>query len=186
MSYKAKFEADLISAIKLTTGQTNTEIMSFFNERISECIDSPPNYTHDFRMCSKGSKGPAIDHGVWLVRGYYPNTGIMFKITVIENKGEPLFNAINPRYGSQPPMQYAPVASNREAYYAKIVAVTPRKDKYFYVNSNDIITKVAENTLLDSRSDMDLKVEHRKIMTPKGVKPCLPPRKPSKPPQSSS
>lgn len=165
--YQLKLDPHLATAIKLSTGQTNIEIAGFFSDKICECIDAPPNYTHVFnpnKPYTKKADRPKLDHGVWLVRGYYPKTGIFFKLTVVENKN-PWLEALGPEYKDPP-------------YHAKAVMAKPTEPKKFItIKGSEIMEKSTENTLLDSRSDIEMDLEYRRLMHPKGVKPCSAPRK---------
>ena len=83
MPTKEKFTMKVCNRllIKLRmSGIDPTEAILFFGSQVEPMLRCPPNYGPN----SSKSKNIGIPHDVWLLRGFYPDISLMFKISVMD------------------------------------------------------------------------------------------------------
>lgn len=144
--YNATVDADMVLAIAHTLKIPETEVVGFFDGVIEQMYACPPNFTR--KPYSKKTEKP-IEDKVWLLRGYYPNTGIFFKVTIVQTKND---------------------WSDEESIFSKVRAVTTGKGRHITIDSKEIRRCIAENVLIgEPMPHIDMKPQ--RLLTPKGMKP---------------
>jgi len=147
--YTCSIEQALIIAIADTKGIERYEVMAFFDETISAMSQCPPNLTR-----RQGAKKTDPDYNIpipiWVLRGYYPGTGIFFKITLIHDNTSTYNNGM----------------------FAKVHHLNMHnlwKDRV-HLDAEAVRRAVAEKELIGhDLPQMELKPQ--RLMTPKGMKP---------------
>jgi hypothetical protein len=121
------------------------ELIAFFATQIQAMLSAPPNYN----MWGQKER-------VWIMRGFYPDTSLFFKIVLLPTNSE-----------SRPP------------YYAKVspLRVTGRRGESFTTfrssDLNENITNKMENTFFSANHEikplLNNKLKMPRCMSPKGV-----------------
>lgn len=114
---------------------STSDVISNFNMYHKRCIECPPNIT-------RNTQGK-MDFNCWVLRGFYPDTNILFRMTT---------------------------AQGNHGYFIKIVLPDTQSLKGFRAFSKQDIDTMANDVLLDSTTKYK-KLHTPKLMTPKGMKP---------------
>lgn len=148
--------------IKLRMSGINpTEAAVFFGAQVEPMLACRPN----FGPKSNKSPGHALKRDVWMMRGFYPGTPQMFKISVAEN------DAFVDQYQyyvkvSEPTVRLPTKARLRGLNF------TPRYESSF--DSKDIqeqLNKRVENEVLGLDHQLDPLVSDKVVFTPKCISP---------------
>ncbi len=149
--FQIKFCNKLLYSLR-AAGVTPDTVAAFVGQQVVSMQACPPNYT--FKN-NKKHLGMEFHDQYWVMRGFYPNTPIMFKIVMVQtNKTEP-------------------------AFYAKANLIIPtlqRKHPHVSVIDEKTFMKIIEdqaNNILVGDSISDPKIiltqRHPKCMSPKGM-----------------
>lgn len=166
--FRMRVDNTMISLICDYHNVHHAEVLAFFGDLVSECLtEIKPNISNaDVKLTTLfKKKGKPIfkkekrtdlseHYNIWVVRGFYPNSKVPFKMVVSE------FIDINGYY-------------SKNNKHAKITLGDLNKTD---IDSSDIHTMnelLAESELLDAPID-DSKIEYKlksfRTMTPKGLK----------------
>lgn len=146
--YNAHVDTDLVISVSMSLNISENEVLGFFDGVLEEMHKCDPNFTRKPYSKKTDSDGK-IQEKVWILRGYYPGTGIFFRVTLIESK---------------------PYYSNDSMFFTKIVACYPTKKRSIPIDSKEVRTYIAENALLDAPIPR-LELKPQRLFTPKGMKP---------------
>ena len=151
--YKMKVMSELITQAHIA-GVNIEEFVGFFAAQVQAMLASPPNYN------KYGKKAR-----VWIMRGFYPDTPIFFKISLIESNSDYVH------------------LSDSMGYYAKVTPLRVQScwkgrsaEDYVLLDGrklNEDITNRMENSLLgaDHRLQpiLEKKVKMPRCMSPRGL-----------------
>lgn len=150
----------LLIKLKMS-GIDPTEAACFFGSQAEAMLSCKPN----FGPSSNKSKATELKRDVWLMRGFYPGSPQMFKISIAQN------DAFAHQYQyyvkvSEPQVR---VPTNRSKRHLNF---TPRYESSF--DSNDIrdqLNKRVENEMLGLDHGMDPLISNKVVFTPKCISP---------------
>lgn len=153
MNHEIRIEEYLIQQIADASGAKHHEILSFFDEQADKMTDVQPN-VKGFKP--KFGRYQKATNPIWVMRGYYPKTTILFKICIYRFTEDYSVDM----YGN-------PSGTSRD--HIKVCAVKPNP-KFINIDRNRIREAHAEAMLLGD-SNFTIKLKRPRIMTPKGLKP---------------
>lgn len=156
--YRLKVSPTLLSQLMIM-GVDGNELVEFIHSQIQTLISCPPN----FRVAYSKSIDPTLR--IWILRGYYPETPIFFKLSLVKAtdggpysyyaKASHLMVNMRRKWGEKNSTQYGE----------------------FHFNSSDIDKKIVEsmeNSLLgadhEPKKHMTGGPRAPKCMSPKGMK----------------
>lgn len=135
-------------------GVTPDDAATFFGQQVIAMQSCPPNYTK--KNNNTYAKLEFYDGEFWVMRGFYPNLPVMFKVVMVDSSS---FN-------------------KGERYYAKVTLITPTIQKKHSADSRfddkvfmQLASDKANNILLgDTKPEpkIVLTQRHPKCMSPKG------------------
>ena len=125
----------LLMTVCGVSGDGQAKVVMQIYDWATACIECPPNIT---RFVS-GGKQVAAENKVWIYRGYYPNTNVFFKLSVI---------------------------AFDDSYYAKFQPVIPNNKGMLKVDDH-MMDRIGDAMLLNE--DMDFGVKAPRCMAPRGM-----------------
>lgn len=142
-------------------GVDPTEAVCFFGSQAEAMLGCPAN----FGPTSNKSKLHGLSKSVWLMRGFYPGTPQMFKISMAEN------DAFGPNYQyfvkvTEPQVRMPSSKQKRNLNF------TPRYESEF--NSDQIrdqLNKRLENEVLGEEHGLEALISAKVVFTPKCISP---------------
>lgn len=144
--YNCHVDADLVISVSYTLGISENEVLGFFDGVLEQMHACPPNFTRK-PYTKKLDSTAVLEDKVWILRGYYPGTGIFFRVTLIESK-------------------FAWMGS----LHASVKACYPTTKRSIYIDSKGVRKYIAENALLGEPIPR-IKLKPQRLFTPKGMKP---------------
>lgn len=147
MEYDLHISQNLLFEIAGTVGTSTNEVLSFFDHAICKMADCEPNLTR--KPFSKKSENLEVGIPIRILRGYYPDTAIFFKIVL---------TTFSPGMGGH-----------------KRARVTCPEKLRFPVRLTFDKTKIreymAEKELLGYEGEDLIPFKKQRLMTPKGMEP---------------
>lgn len=147
MEYDLHISQQLMFEIAGTLGVSTNDVLSFFDDTIHQMMDCKPNLVR--KPYSKAVDNQEIGIPIRVLRGYYPGTGIFFKIiltTFSENMGG---------------HHRAKVSTPAQLRHPIRLVFDKCKLKEF----------MAERELLAYEGEELIPFKKQRLMTPKGMKP---------------
>lgn len=138
-----------------------SEATVFFGSQVNPMLNCRPN----FGPGSNKSKKTELKRDVWLMRGFYPGTPLMFKISIAEND---VFGDMYQYYVkvSEPPVRIPTKAKLRELQF------TSRYESSFDSDRINIeLEKRVENEILGQDHTTEKLVSEKVVFTPKCISP---------------
>lgn len=134
-------------------GVSPDEAIAFFVSQSHSMQACPPNYTP---ANNNRVKGLNYTGNFWVMRGFYPNTPVMFKIVMVK---------------------VAEIAGEDQKYWSKVSLITPKVQKghLSHITVNDelhkqICSSLADKALVNDKESKTVVLTQRvpKCMSPKG------------------
>jgi len=146
------FDTLLIWMIGELTGQTDIQILTFFNEQVEKMLKEPINHRRNSNRKSGNSD-------IRLLRGFYPNTPIPFRVVIHEVKQA----SWSVTHNTPLRAAYTTVAHN--------VLIQLGKGKSYYHTDNEELDKeILEHIVLDSEK-FEVPMRQYRTTTPKNIDP---------------
>lgn len=145
-------------------GVDPSDAACFFGGQAQQMLDCPPNYGPGSRKVTT-AKVHQLKQDVWLMRGFFPGTAQMFKISISKN---PAFPHVEYYVKVSEPTIRVP--TNK---YKRGLAFTSRYETSFYSDQiRDQLQERLEKEVLGVDIPIDKIVDDRSVFTPK----CLSPK----------
>ena len=71
------------------------EVMELMLEFANKCKKCPCNVTHTVSF--RYNVRLPIEQSVWILRGYYPNTSVFFKMTIVKSEVNEIIKVMSPK-----------------------------------------------------------------------------------------
>ena len=146
--YNCHVDTDLVISVACTLGISENEVLGFFDGVLEQMHTCPPNFTRK-PYTKKLDSTAMLEDKVWILRGYYPGTGIFFRVTLIESK---------------------PAWMDEWSIHASVKACYPTKKRSIPIDSKEVRKYMAENALLGEPVPR-IELKPQRLFTPKGMKP---------------
>lgn len=146
--YNCHVDTDLVIAIAFSLNISENEVLGFFDGVAEQMHACDPNFTRK-PYTKKMDAGGKITDKVWILRGYYPGTGIFFRVTLIESK---------------------PDWMDEWSIYCSVKACYSTKKRTIGIDSKEVRTYLAENAML-GEAIPPIELKPQRLFTPKGMKP---------------
>ena len=148
------FDTLLIWMIGELTGQTDIQILTFFNEQVEKMLKEPINHRRNSNRKSGNSD-------IRLLRGFYPNTPIPFRVVIHETSR----------------LHWSPIGGSLrgltpvEVTTGHNVLIQLGKGKSYYHTDNEELDKeILEHIVLDSEK-FEVPMRQYRTTTPKNIDP---------------
>jgi len=155
MSYTLNVNSQLIMQLKLA-GIDPGDVLLFFHANILEMLTYKPNYGPH-----KDSKMRRFKFDTWILKGYFPNTPILFKCCMVHDPQHTLSDSNYYVKVQQPKFRFSREASS---FFGRI------KEDVIEAHAG----KIAERELLTSLGkpefELGFKMNSPKCISPKGMK----------------
>jgi len=144
-------------------GVDPTEASVFFGNQAAQMLDCPPNYGPRSTKVTT-AKQHQLKRDVWLMRGFYPGTAQMFKISISENEAYPDYHYYVKV--SEPAVR---IPSKK---YERKIDFTSRYETSFTSDQiRDQLQERLEREVLGVDIPVDSIVSNKAVFTPKSISP---------------
>lgn len=140
-----------------------TQAVLFFGQQATLMLDCPPNYGPKSKKTTN-AKDHQLKTDVWLMRGFYPGTAQMFKISIAKN---PAYDHVEYYVKvTEPNINPPSKTGNRK------LSITKNNETVIYSNT---IIETLQNTVEKEVLGVDLQIDSlinsKVVFTPKSISP---------------